>query len=181
MAKFDDTGKYIKGSLTELDKARHRRYESKPTSKSMKLASQRLRRSKARNGGICQTCSVKELDNNTSVCNKCKESHRSVKSKRIREMKIKVISHYGGKCKCCGEDRLLFLNIDHINGNGNKHRKSIPRGSGEVYKWIIKNNFPDVLQILCWNCNCSRQFNNGICPHTEENPIKVSYTIIEGN
>lgn len=31
-----------------------------------------------------------------------------------------VVAHYGGECARCGEDDLLFLEIHHLNGGGNK-------------------------------------------------------------
>ena len=74
------------------------------------------------------------------------------RNRRI-EMKRKIIKHYGGRCKCCGEDRIEFLAIDHIGGGGKKHRKEV--GSGNMLYWIIKNNYPKGFRILCHNCNMS--------------------------
>ncbi len=71
--------------------------------------------------------------------------------------RFQVIFHYSnGKmcCKNCGENINEFLTIDHINGNGNKHRKSI--GYVDLYSWLRRNNFPDGYQILCYNCNLSK-------------------------
>jgi len=76
-----------------------------------------------------------------------------------------VMAHYGGRCACCGEDRLQFLTIDHINGGGTKHRKEIGHGGHAVYRWLIRNDFPPDFQVLCFNCNDGRQVNGGICPH----------------
>jgi len=76
-----------------------------------------------------------------------------------------VLEHYGGEkshCSCCGEEHLEFLTIDHINGGGNKHREEI--GQGGLYRWLIKNNFPDGFRILCLNCNWSIGIR-GYCPH----------------
>ncbi len=88
-------------------------------------------------------------------------------SKKYREKIIlKVLTHYGGnppKCACCGEVTIKFLTIDHINGGGRVHRGKI-RGN-RVYHWLIKNNFPEGFQVLCYNCNCGRARNGGICPH----------------
>jgi hypothetical protein len=81
-------------------------------------------------------------------------------SKRVRD---RVMEHYGGKCACCGEMAPEFLTIDHINNNGAKHRKELG-GSGPLCRWIIKNNFPPDLQILCWNCNMAKS-QHGTCPH----------------
>lgn len=73
-----------------------------------------------------------------------------------------VFNHYGWSCICCGESNPGFLTIDHIDGGGEKHRKEIHR---HIHPWLIKNNFPKGFQTLCFNCNCGRHYNNGICPH----------------
>ena len=68
-----------------------------------------------------------------------------------------VIQHYGGRCKC-GESTYEFLTIDHRNGGGSAHRRKI--GANNIARWIIKNNFPENIQILCWNCNCKIAYKN---------------------
>lgn len=87
---------------------------------------------------------------------------------RLRNLRLDVLKHYGGdmpSCKCCGENGLVFLAIDHINGDGNKHRKEIFKdGKGNIISWIIKNNYPDLFQILCHNCNNAKSIL-GSCPH----------------
>lgn len=83
---------------------------------------------------------------------------------------MKVMDGYGGPhCNCCGETRVAFLQVDHINNDGAKHRKEVC--SGEFYRWIIKNNFPKDLQILCANCNWGKYRNGGVCPHVHERNI----------
>ena len=77
-----------------------------------------------------------------------------------------VIKAYGGKCSCCGEDRHEFLAIDHMDGSGNEHRRSIG-GAPAFYPWLIKNNFPSGFRVLCHNCNLSFGFF-GYCPHQKE-------------
>lgn len=79
--------------------------------------------------------------------------------------KVRVVEHYtGGKnaCQCCAEDTFEFLSVDHINGGGKAHRNEI--GKSEIYRWIIRNNFPPGFQILCFNCNLAKGFF-GKCPH----------------
>jgi hypothetical protein len=84
-----------------------------------------------------------------------------------RKLKKEVFSHYGGKCECCGESNEFFLTLDHINNDGYTHRKTTNnKSSGNMYKYVKRNNFPDTFRILCWNCNCGRaQTEEKICPH----------------
>ena len=133
---------------------------------------------------ICPKC-------NKSLCEKTKYGFRKIcwscringnpifkqKNKerdKIRRDKIKydIINHYGGKCACCGEDTKEFLSIDHINNDGGRHRKSLHScykvGGSSFYQWIKNNHFPKDLQILCFNCNCGKQVNGGICPHKDK-------------
>lgn len=102
------------------------------------------------------------------LCWKCRSlenpNYHSHYKKYNDKCRQTVLNHYGAKCVCCGETVKQFLTIDHINGGGNQHRKEV--GSGRnMMVWIIKNNFPKDFQILCFNCNCGRQLNKGICPH----------------
>ena len=84
--------------------------------------------------------------------------------------KFIVISTYGGKCVCCKEKELEFLAIDHIDGDGAKHRLEVmgsskKRGGSKTYAWLIRNNYPEGFQVLCHNCNFSKFFNKGFCVH----------------
>lgn len=82
-------------------------------------------------------------------------------------LREKVINHYGNKCVCCGENNPKFLSIDHINNDGNKHRRSIKTFSGFHFAlWVVKNSFPKFLQLLCYNCNMAKA-HWGKCPHQE--------------
>lgn len=82
-----------------------------------------------------------------------------------RKLREEVITAYGSKCVCCGEDESVFLVLDHINNDGAAHRKEIGKG-GSMYRWIKRNGFPkDLFQILCWNCNAAKSIL-GRCPHS---------------
>lgn len=70
---------------------------------------------------------------------------------------------YGQRCACCGETQYEFLTFDHVNNDGARHRAEIG-GGGAICRWLIKNNFPETVQVLCWNCQWGRRIC-GICPH----------------
>jgi hypothetical protein len=97
------------------------------------------------------------------------ESKRKLILKKRLDLKLKVFSYYSGgepKCNCCGITGIYFLCIDHINDDGNKIRGKKQTFTGEIfYRWIVKNNFPNDLQVLCYNCNNAKHWNNNICPH----------------
>lgn len=82
-------------------------------------------------------------------------------------LKVEVFTAYGNRCVCCGESNIKFLTLDHVNNDGRLHRKTVKSGR-RVYAWAKKNGYPDSLRLLCWNCNCGRHYNNGVCPHEEE-------------
>jgi len=85
--------------------------------------------------------------------------------KNRKELKQKVVDGYGGKCVCCGEKEIKFLEIDHIHNDGAKDRKRFV-GPTQFYVYLIKNEYPkDRYQLYCANCNRGKTRNGGICPH----------------
>lgn len=61
-------------------------------------------------------------------------------------------------CNNCGYDENLdALTIDHIDSNKTERNKRY------IYTWIIANNFPDNLQILCMNCQFIKRITNNEC------------------
>lgn len=106
-----------------------------------------------------------------SYCEKCRNVARVTWGRRLRKA---VIEAYGGKCACCGEAHEEFLSIDHINGNGSRHRKSLSKRGAKsatpFYLWLKRNGFPkDEYRCLCMNCNFARGYR-GYCPHERERP-----------
>ena len=87
--------------------------------------------------------------------------NETVRNSKARKRK-EVIEKYGSKCVCCGESTYEFLALDHKNNDGANHRKEIR--NNRVVSWAIKNDFPDIIQILCHNCNNAKAFY-GACPH----------------
>jgi len=101
-------------------------------------------------------------------------SEAAKKSNRGR--RLKVLAHYScGKlvCNCCGEGQYEFLCIDHIDSNGNTHRREVKTNT--IYQWLITNYYPDGFQVLCHNCNMAKGFY-GQCPHTTQDKRQVSPT-----
>ena len=79
---------------------------------------------------------------------KLNEQMRLNNIKRNMQIKIEVMNHYGGgKCACCGEDRIEFLTLDHENGDGAEHRKKHKKvGSGIKFygpgEWLMRKHGP---------------------------------------
>ena len=100
-----------------------------------------------------------------------REHRMEYNRKHRRELREKIIDHYSNglsKCSCCGDPHFEFLELDHINGNGEIHRKEIKRTAGQAfYTWLIRNNYPEGYRVLCSNCNQSYGMY-GYCPHQEE-------------
>lgn len=87
--------------------------------------------------------------------------------KRYRAYQVEVFSHYSNgtmRCAHCGFDDIRALSIDHINGGGEKARRE--QGFGDRnYRWLIKNHFPDGLQVLCMNCQFIKRHTNNEFPN----------------
>ena len=108
----------------------------------------------------------------------CKECQKFYQRKRRREfgdkvrqhdkdydrrLRLEMIKAYGGRCACCGESKWEFLELDHTNGDGASHRKSIKGCS--ISKHLKKRGYPkEGYRLLCSNCNLSRA-RYGYCPH----------------
>ena len=102
---------------------------------------------------------------------KNREKLKAYFKERREKNKIKILNHYSKtsppSCECCGELQIEFLTLDHIYGDGAKHKKSLGIGkgsSGGVYGDLIKKGFPEGYRVLCYNCNCALGFL-GYCPH----------------
>jgi len=120
-------------------------------------------------GRICKKCNgargakwrsnhaARERENNRRSARECHRRNRAA-----------VVAAYGGHCACCGERELVFLAIDHKEGGGSTHRRSLTRngeicGSYNFYGWLVRNGFPPGFQVLCHNCNFAK--SHGGCPH----------------
>jgi hypothetical protein len=50
------------------------------------------------------------------------------------------------------------LLIDHVADNGADHRRLIGRSSTQLYRFLLKNNYPSGYQVLCHNCSAVKEF-----------------------
>jgi hypothetical protein len=68
-------------------------------------------------------------------------------------LKTKVLEAYGGKCEC-GVDDLILLTVDHVLDDGHEHRRQLGKGATGygLYRDLVRNGFPDIVQCMCWNC-----------------------------
>jgi len=105
---------------------------------------------------------------------KNRDKFKDTQKRAYNKMRLDVLTHYsGGKvpfCKCCGETEVLFLHIDHTDGNGAAQRRQLqkelgyyPAGNNLPY-WLKKNGYPAGFQVLCANCNLAKRVDK-VCPH----------------
>lgn len=80
-------------------------------------------------------------------------------------LKLTCFKHYSGSdvpmCSdpTCNVMDIDMLTIDHINGNGGKHRREIKVKTGMYfYRWLKENDYPVGYQVLCWNHNIKRHY-----------------------
>ncbi len=125
--------------------------------------------------GFCAQCTNKLADHSKRFC----QRHLDLKSRRNREysqtekhkatrkrwyekLRLQVIKGLGGRCECCKEKNEKFLTLDHRNNDGYKDK----RPSMTILRQLVRDGFPrNVLRLLCFNCNCGRAKNGGVCPH----------------
>lgn len=103
---------------------------------------------------LCANC-----NRSKSRFKSCLHNQQIIPITKHQKRRLQCIIHYGGKCQCCKEENWAFLEFDHINNDGKKHRKI-----GKFPAWLIRNNFPDSIQLLCSNCNKAKGLY-GTCPH----------------
>jgi hypothetical protein len=122
--------------------------------------------------GLCGRCGKRPPSSGLITCQPCLDRQNELHS----IMKDKVFEGYGGyKCACCGETTKQFLTLDHVNNDGAEHRKFLTGSSRKgshatLYGWIVRENFPETIQVLCMNCNWGKRMNNGVCPHKNSYP-----------
>ena len=126
-------------------------------------------KNKAKEDGLSRWCSGCKRDYQREHRRRQRSSGGLTTSARTRWVsRVGALQYYGGpspKCECCGEGRYEFLSLDHIQGDGARHRAEVGRGA--VYGWLKKNGYPEGFRVLCHNCNQALA-HYGYCPHHHE-------------
>ena len=117
-----------------------------------------------------------------TVCKECVshyarawyQRNQVAEAKRCRDYRqvarIEALSHYSAglpSCACCGELRLEFLALDHIDGRGRRQRGALDRHGTSMYVWLRMHGYPAGYRVLCHNCNGALGYY-GYCPHERE-------------
>lgn len=128
------------------------------------------RKIRKKNNQQCVGCGRDRDNPYFERCDYCRER---LKQKRMA-LKREVLEAYGGcRCICCGEQRIEFLSLEHVNKDGARHRRSLDSrghkvGGHRFYLKLKKLGFPQdpVMVVYCLNCNIASAY--GLCPHELE-------------
>lgn len=115
-----------------------------------------------RESGLCVRCGKAPSTDALYRCSACKQ-HKNTQYKKEREQ---MLDAYGRVCACCGETEVRFLTLDHLRDDGNIHRSKV--GKRGVLRNVRLQGYPtDAYALMCYNCNCGRANNGGVCPHQQ--------------
>jgi hypothetical protein len=95
----------------------------------------------------------------------CRRCQTAANLARVQVLRMRAIDTLGGPvCVRCGFNDVRALTIDHRNGGGTQHRRSV-KSLWSIYKHVIDH--PEDYQVLCWNCNYIKRVENGEVSSTE--------------
>lgn len=104
-----------------------------------------------RAAGQCAVCEESAQPGH-AFCTDCLSRKNAVARVRWSRLREAAIDAYGGPtCVGCGEDDATILELDHVDGGGNSHRREI--GQSNIYLWLKQHDYPDGYRVLCPNCN----------------------------
>jgi hypothetical protein len=122
-----------------------------------------------RHTGLCVDCGNPGQLASEVLCSGCLSKRKAYRA----SVTDAVYTAYGNVCACCGEKEKSFLTIDHVNRDGAEQRMKLAGSRYGTWTFLLRTlrlaqrtgNWPSDLQILCFNCNCGRERNGGVCPH----------------
>jgi|ERR1700722_564657 len=135
------------------------------------------------NTHICIPCYKKAHEKYKPKYDEKKRKKSNERRKLLRiKLKLETMLAYGNKCVSCGEDKILFLTLDHINNTGYLEES----GGITFFPYLKRQGFPGrgtQLQVLCHNCNAIKEIavrrDKIIRGTTKEVFIKQEYSISE--
>lgn len=129
--------------------------------------------------GNCRYCLINPATSGKSMCSECLEIHSGRQKTTYQNHRASCIEAYGGRCVCCGTSNQKYLQLDHIHGDGASHRKEIFGGrGGSIYTWAYRNDFPNLLQLLCANCHQAKTVYGG-CDKSDHPPYIISIDSVQ--
>jgi len=101
----------------------------------------------------------------TRYAEKHREEIRAKRRAELERLRAAAITAYGGRCACpgCHVHHVELLTIDHMNGDGATHRRSLGKSSRDFYRWLEKQNYPSGYQAFCGSCNLAKS-DREACP-----------------
>lgn len=90
---------------------------------------------------------------------------RQAANRRYRmELRVETLQAYGGECFCCQEESIPFLTLDHLENVGSSRGDN--DGGSRLCRRLRERGWPQgIVRVACYNCNCGRFYNGGVCPH----------------
>lgn len=98
---------------------------------------------------------------------RCKDCMAEYGRERYRRLRESVIEMYGGQCVVCEDDRLMALDLDHVNDDG--HIERLTMGQDHTWlKYLTEVPVRDDLQVLCGSCHAIKTRGGDPADRTKE-------------
>lgn len=80
-----------------------------------------------------------------------------------RNIRNTLVQALGSKCVRCGFTDKRALQIDHVNGGGQRERRALKNSKIRESRIILESlsRGEEKYQLLCANCNWIKRFENG--------------------
>lgn len=125
----------------------------------------------------CRECTLRSNSKSNPRVRKYRQRPdvMAANSKRVcrynKELRMQMVSAYGGGCTCCGESRYEFLTLEHVGGGGNAERmlygggRNSGSGGMRILYRLRREGWPKgKYTVYCANCNMATKYGS-VCPH----------------
>ncbi len=89
----------------------------------------------------------------------CIPCQRAADNATERRQRAELLALLGGRCKECGFDNPIALQVDHVNGDGATERRALTAATRILLRRVREH--PDRYQLLCANCNIIKRMTQG--------------------